>query len=172
MLCGLCPRLLGFQKILKKQLTNLSETYKLDIRFGLMEALVLRKSLTKMMFLALAIFAFSCGSGNGDDGYGGSCGTCGSGESCSNGKCVPNCTPNCTGKECGDDGCGGSCGECGSGKTCESGHEAVRAPPRRTLPLVSRGSLTSATAASSTTLAPSAGTFFASVSGVRRPWNY
>ena len=85
-----------------------------------MEALMLRRSLT-MMFLALAIFALSCGSGNGDDDYGGSCGTCGSGESCSNGKCVPNCTPDCDGKECGDDGCGGSCGTCGSGKSCSNG---------------------------------------------------
>jgi len=111
---------------------------------------MLRRSLTNMMFLALAIFALSCktcGSGDscsngkcvpnctpdctgkdcGDDGCGGSCGTCGSGASCSNGKCVLNCTPDCTGKDCGDDGCGGSCGTCGSGKTCESG-QCVKPP--------------------------------------------
>jgi|GEM_PF-6109571 hypothetical protein len=45
----------------------------------------------------------------GDDGCGGSCGSCGDGY-CSNGACV--CTPSCKDKECGDDGCGGTCGVC------------------------------------------------------------
>jgi hypothetical protein len=45
----------------------------------------------------------------GDDGCGGSCGTCeGANDSCVNGQCV--CTPDCNGRECGDDGCGNECG--------------------------------------------------------------
>ena len=46
----------------------------------------------------------------GDDGIGGSCGTCKEGQQCVNGKCV--CKPECGDRECGDDGCGGSCGNC------------------------------------------------------------
>ncbi|MCA9607115.1 MAG: hypothetical protein KC619_16025, partial [Myxococcales bacterium] len=42
----------------------------------------------------------------GDDGCGGSCGTCTTG-TCEAGTC--SCTPNCVGRTCGDDGCGGSC---------------------------------------------------------------
>ena len=34
---------------------------------------------------------------------------------------VPDCSPQCTGKECGDNGCGGSCGECGAGFSCVTG---------------------------------------------------
>ncbi len=48
----------------------------------------------------------------GDDGCGGSCGTCEEGISCANGACVADCVPSCDDKDCGDDGCGGSCGEC------------------------------------------------------------
>jgi agmatine/peptidylarginine deiminase len=55
----------------------------------------------------------------GDDGCGGSCGTCPSGKTCQNYQCV-GCTPNCAGKECGDDGCGGSCGACPSGYDCST----------------------------------------------------
>jgi hypothetical protein len=59
----------------------------------------------------------------GDDGCGGSCGSCSSGTSCSaSGTCVaptPSCTPACSGKQCGDDGCGGSCGSCSSGYSCD-----------------------------------------------------
>ena len=47
----------------------------------------------------------------GDDGCGGTCGSCTTG-TCASGTC--SCTPNCTGRTCGDDGCGGSCGTCGS----------------------------------------------------------
>ena len=43
----------------------------------------------------------------GDDGCGGTCGTCTEER--------PFCTPVCFGQECGDDGCGGSCGECPDG---------------------------------------------------------
>lgn len=48
----------------------------------------------------------------GDDGCGGSCGTCDVTETCdaSTGTCA--CTPACDGKECGDDGCGSTCGTC------------------------------------------------------------
>ena len=56
----------------------------------------------------------------GDDGCGGSCGTCPSGKICQNYQCVDICVPDCSGKECGDDGCGGSCGTCPSGKTCQN----------------------------------------------------
>jgi agmatine/peptidylarginine deiminase len=55
----------------------------------------------------------------GDDGCGGSCGTCAAGQNCTNGQCV--CAPNCTNKSCGDDGCGGSCGTCSNGQTCTDG---------------------------------------------------
>ena len=48
----------------------------------------------------------------GDDGCGGSCGSCSAGWSCVDGSCEEGCTPSCIGKECGDDGCGGSCGSC------------------------------------------------------------
>ncbi len=48
----------------------------------------------------------------GDDGCGGTCGTCEAGTTCNaDGACVA-CTPSCAGKTCGDDGCGGSCGAC------------------------------------------------------------
>lgn len=50
----------------------------------------------------------------GDDGCGGSCGTCQRGQACLNGFCK--CAPVCTGKQCGNDGCGGSCGTCLWGK--------------------------------------------------------
>ncbi len=50
----------------------------------------------------------------GEDGCGGSCGTCAAGLTCQSGACVA-CTPSCEGKTCGDDGCGGSCGTCGDG---------------------------------------------------------
>jgi hypothetical protein len=56
----------------------------------------------------------------GDDGCGGSCGSCSWGQTCSwSGHCE--CTPNCGGSRCGDDGCGGSCGSCGSHEECQSG---------------------------------------------------
>ena len=61
----------------------------------------------------------SCtGKNCGDDGCGGSCGTCSDGAECNNGIC---CTPNCSGKNCGDDGCGGSCGTCSDGDACING---------------------------------------------------
>lgn len=54
----------------------------------------------------------------GDDGCGGSCGTCVLPDICdeSTGQCI--CQPECAGKECGDDGCAGSCGTCESGQIC------------------------------------------------------
>ncbi len=48
----------------------------------------------------------------GDDGCGGSCGTCAGGLPCMEDQTC--CVPDCAGKECGDDGCGGSCGACPS----------------------------------------------------------
>ncbi|GEM_PF-1508435 len=53
----------------------------------------------------------------GDDGCGGSCGTCDAGFLCNAGMCEA-CVPACDGKECGDDGCGGSCGTCAAGEEC------------------------------------------------------
>lgn len=38
--------------------------------------------------------------------------------------CVPDCVPNCAGRQCGDNGCGGSCGACSSG-TCNSNGQCV-----------------------------------------------
>ena len=57
----------------------------------------------------------------GDDGCGGSCGTCATDKTCDNEKCVRDCQPDCSGKECGDDGCGGSCGTCQQDETCTNG---------------------------------------------------
>lgn len=54
----------------------------------------------------------------GDDGCGGSCGSCTGQTICQNEQCV--CQPDCEGKQCGDDGCGGSCGSCPSGQICNN----------------------------------------------------
>lgn len=59
----------------------------------------------------------------GNDGCGGSCGTCADGEHCAGGHCEVDdltCIPHCTDKTCGDDGCGGSCGKCPGGETCQA----------------------------------------------------
>lgn len=60
----------------------------------------------------------------GDDGCGGSCGSCDDPANpvCNTlfGQCVAVCVPNCTAKACGDDGCGGVCGTCGVGTTCDN----------------------------------------------------
>ena len=50
--------------------------------------------------------------------------TCGEGEECQSGECVPEgtCAAACDGKECGDDGCDGTCGQCGADEHCEGGH--------------------------------------------------
>jgi MYXO-CTERM domain-containing protein len=48
----------------------------------------------------------------GDDGCGGSCGTCPENFVCTVGQCLQNCTPDCQGKDCGSNGCGGNCGTC------------------------------------------------------------
>ena len=70
----------------------------------------------------------SCaGKSCGDDGCGGSCGSCSGKDKCnSSGQCV--CTPSCSGKKCGDDGCGGSCGTCASNATCSSSGQCVCTP--------------------------------------------
>jgi hypothetical protein len=58
----------------------------------------------------------------GDDGCGGSCGSCEPGQTCQTGRCqVGPCTPSCAGRACGDDGCGGSCGSCPGGQSCQGG---------------------------------------------------
>lgn len=54
----------------------------------------------------------------GDDGCGGTCGSCQDGKTCFLNTC---CTPNCNGLECGDNGCGGQCGQCGDGLPCMAG---------------------------------------------------
>ncbi len=58
----------------------------------------------------------------GDDGCGGSCGTCAAEQECVYGFCMGGCTPDCTFSECGDDGCGGSCGTCAAGESCVYGY--------------------------------------------------
>jgi len=72
----------------------------------------------------LSCVANCSGKNCGDNGCGGSCGTCSSTQFCSGaGVCVDNCTPNCTSTHnCGDDGCGGSCGSCNSGNLCTQGN--------------------------------------------------
>jgi hypothetical protein len=62
----------------------------------------------------------------GDDGCGGTCGTCAAGQSCDgSGQCVAGCTPACSGMMCGDDGCGGTCGMCAAGQSCDAGGQCV-----------------------------------------------
>ena len=56
----------------------------------------------------------------GQDGCGGTCGSCAPFDPCVQGTCEA-CVPACDGKECGDDGCGGICGACGAGDTCIGG---------------------------------------------------
>ena len=57
----------------------------------------------------------------GDDGCGGSCGSCKDNELCKNSKCSTNtCQPNCDNKDCGDDDCGGSCGSCKDNELCKN----------------------------------------------------
>jgi hypothetical protein len=53
----------------------------------------------------------------GDDGCGGSCGSCVAPETCQNGdcKCIPRCAPT---NACGPDGCYGSCGTCTGDPPC------------------------------------------------------
>ena len=58
----------------------------------------------------------------GDDGCGGSCGTCDPGTFCNNGLCESDCDAVCDGKECGNGGdetC--DCGACDEGFDCEAG---------------------------------------------------
>jgi len=71
----------------------------------------------------------NCGSKEcGDDGCGGTCGTCAKGEECNKvGRCdkPAGCTPVCTGKVCGPDGCGGFCGACTAGQSCDPQGQCV-----------------------------------------------
>ena len=55
----------------------------------------------------------------GDDGCGGSCGSCEGQAACMSGQCE--CVPACDETDCGDDGCGGSCGSCEGQAACMSG---------------------------------------------------
>jgi endoglucanase len=62
----------------------------------------------------------------GNDGCGGSCGSCAGGQTCNtSGQCVASCTPNCAGKVCGNDGCGGSCGTCTGAQACNASGQCV-----------------------------------------------
>ena len=65
----------------------------------------------------------------GDDGCGGTCGTCAGGENCNAAGQCEACVPACNGKECGADGCGGSCGACADGEECNGGQCAVPVDP-------------------------------------------
>mgnify|MGYP006995564045 CR=1 FL=1 len=59
----------------------------------------------------------------GDDGCGGTCGTCGDPTTpiCKAGVCLSGCVPDCVSKTCGPDGCGGSCGKaCAAEATCSA----------------------------------------------------
>jgi len=66
----------------------------------------------------------------GDDGCGGSCGTCPEGSTCdfAGACCAPSCLlPGGETRQCGGDGCGGSCGTCGLGEVC-SGDGSCESP--------------------------------------------
>ncbi len=56
----------------------------------------------------------------GDDGCGGTCGSCTAPEVCCNGICAT-CVSDCAGRECGWDGATGSCGTCKEGNVCVHG---------------------------------------------------
>jgi len=56
----------------------------------------------------------------GDDGCGGSCGSCSAPESCCGDICAT-CQTDCTGRECGWDGATGTCGFCSEGDVCVNG---------------------------------------------------
>ena len=61
----------------------------------------------------------------GDDGCGGSCGSCAGCDGtpdellCIGGTCMQICCPNCDGFDCGHDGCNGTCGFCDGVYTCD-----------------------------------------------------
>lgn len=57
----------------------------------------------------------------GDDGCGGSCGTCWWDKSCREMKCVDDVPPGCDGRECGYSLDGDYCGDCGDGLECLDG---------------------------------------------------
>ena len=61
----------------------------------------------------------------GDNGCGGSCGTCETGSWCDEGSCVGGCVPACDGKVCGPDGCEGSCGDCAAGSACDPAGQCI-----------------------------------------------
>ncbi|MBM4387580.1 MAG: hypothetical protein FJ088_07555, partial [Deltaproteobacteria bacterium] len=63
----------------------------------------------------------------GDDGCGGSCGTCPGGAACNEYGLCP-CQPKCTGKQCGSDGCGGLCGTCLEPFVCNASGQCVCVP--------------------------------------------
>ena len=71
---------------------------------------------------------YTCGSFVDDCGDTINCGSCGTGETCSNNQCITpdsGCpqTKDCSGLECGTDPvCGESCGTCQTGYTCQSGN--------------------------------------------------
>ncbi|HEY3446207.1 MAG TPA: S8 family serine peptidase [Myxococcales bacterium] len=77
-------------------------------------------------YLAAALFLVAEGctpscpasEGCGDDGCGGSCGTCAGIERCGAERTCVECTPSCGGRACGPDGCGGSCGACADTAWC------------------------------------------------------
>ena len=78
----------------------------------------------------------------GDDGCGGSCGTCGKGSDCEGSQCVNNsCYSDCSGKECGDSGCGGSCGTCPQGSSCTLDGVCEKACLSSLCPMASCGAL-------------------------------
>ena len=61
----------------------------------------------------------------GDDGCGGRCGVCTSGN-CNPATDLCECVASCFGRECGTDGCGGSCGTCTDGEPCVTGQCACQ----------------------------------------------
>lgn len=78
----------------------------------------------------------------GDDGCGGACGRCKSGERCQRGRCRAVCQRDCRNKECGSDGCGGACGRCAAGTTCRHGRcESDKAERARTLVSTARSEM-------------------------------
>ena len=65
----------------------------------------------------------------GEDGCGGTCGTCPAGSICTDEDlCEVVCQPQCNGKQCGPDGCGNTCGSCGDNEQCNAQGQCTCVP--------------------------------------------
>jgi len=114
--------------------SNCTENLSLDLLGGTTYYIVVdgfsNSSITNDGAYELTVCAPDCaGKVCGDDGCGGSCGSCAANEACSADQSVCECVPACTGKVCGDDGCGGSCGDCAANEACSADQSVCECVP-------------------------------------------